>query len=37
MVEWDKWLCHKHWREERDRQEEKEQQYQQLIKEVQNA
>ena len=37
IYQWDKWLCHKHWREERDRQEEKEQQYQQLIKEVQNV
>jgi hypothetical protein len=32
IYQWDKWLCHKHWREERDRQEEKEQQYQQLIR-----
>ena len=24
IYQWDKWLCHKHWREERDRQEEKE-------------
>ena len=37
IYQWNKWLCHKHWREERDRQEEKEQQYQQLIKEVQNV
>ena len=37
IYQWDKWLCHKHWREERDKQEEKEQQYQQLIKEVQNV
>jgi len=37
IYQWDKWLCHKHWREERDRQEEKEQQYQQLIKENDNG
>ena len=37
IYQWDKWLCHEHWREERDRHEEKEQQYQQLIKEVQNV
>ena len=32
IYQWDKWLCHHHWREERDKQEEKEQQYQQLIR-----
>ena len=37
IYQWNKWLCHKHWREERDRQEEKEQQYQQLIKENDNG
>tara|TARA_A100001391_G_C5019378_1_gene265377 strand:+ start:957 stop:1118 length:162 start_codon:yes stop_codon:yes gene_type:complete len=37
IYQWDKWLCYKHWTEERDRHEEKEQQYQQLIKEVQNG
>ena len=37
IYQWDKWLCHKHWREERDRHEEKEQQYQQLIKENDNG
>ena len=37
IYKWDKWLCYKHWREERDRQEEKEQQYQQLIKESNNG
>jgi len=37
IYQWDKWLCHKHWREERDRHEEKERQYQQLIKRVCNG
>ena len=37
IYQWYKWLCHKHWREERDRHEEKEQQYQQLIKESNNG
>ena len=37
IYQWNKWLCHKHWREERDRQEEKEQQSQQLIKENDNG
>ena len=35
--QWDNWLCHKHWREERDRHEEKVEQYQQLIKENDNG
>ena len=37
IYQWDKWLCHKHWIEERYRHEEKEQQYQQLIKENDNG
>ena len=37
IYQWNKWLCHKHWREERDRQEEKEQQYQQVRKENDNG
>ena len=37
IYQWNKWLCYKHWREERDRQEEKEQQYQQLRKESNNG
>ena len=37
IYQWNKWLCHKHWREERDRQEEKEIQYKQLIRRNNNG